>query len=153
MITRVGFELVRNNKNFNRNNINNRGGRPASMPYAATILPKYGELYYSIPFLGENKDKQNKFQSIMFNADPTFKKMYAQLQSEASKYGYNEITAPIVFNYLLKETLNYVNDLNSGKIDYKTTNCPVLANTMISDYCDNIFEEPEQRKKILPVLQ
>ena len=89
----------------------------------------------------------------MFNADPIFRRTSEQLSKCAEDYGYSEITPLIAFKYLLEETYNYVDDLDTGKKDYKTSSCPGLASAMISDYCGNIFSEKEQREKVKPVLK
>ncbi|MBQ3819809.1 hypothetical protein II810_05110, partial [bacterium] len=89
----------------------------------------------------------------MFNANPIFRRTSEQLSKCAEDYGYSEITPLIAFKYLLEETYNYVDDLDTGKKDYKTSSCPGLASAMISDYCGNIFSEKEQREKVKPVLK
>ena len=58
-----------------------------------------------------------------------------------------------MYKHLIQETYNYLDDLDKGIKDYKTSSAPALANTMITDFCSNIFSEQEQRNKVKPVLK
>ena len=146
MITKIGLNLDRK---FYINTSSKKQQNSTSNPINKEI-----NWSYYLPFTGSKKDKQeSKIESIMFNADSTFRRTTEQLELEAKEYGYDSITPMIAYKHLLQETYDYVKDLDSGKRDYKTSSAPALANTMISDYSSNIFSEKEQREKVEPVLK
>lgn len=151
MITKIGTELVKNSKLISNRDTknNNKFVNDTNLSQTSAI---YDKGIYSIPFLGNDKNKQNKLQNILFNSDPQFKTIYKNLQAEALKLQRDEINAPIAFKYLLEETVDYINKLDSGEIDYKTSNIPPLANIIIDDFAIDAFEDKKQRAKIIPVL-
>lgn len=152
MITRIGIDFNRNNNKLN-NNPKNKANASSDYVYISEPSNIYNKGIYPIPFLGGNKNnKQDKFQTILFNSDPQLKTIYKNLQTEAIKQDYNEITTPLAFNYLLKETKDFINKLDKGEINYKTANLPPLASTIMDDFAIDAFEDKKQREKIIPVI-
>ena len=140
MITRIGLKLSNNyminTKSKNDIKIENS--------YCSKPLAQINTKNYFIPFLG-NKNKPDKLQNILFDADPQFKTIYKNLQSETTKLGYEEITTPIAFRYLLNETKDFINKLNNGETDYKTANIPPLASLIIDDFSEEALEDKKLR--------
>ena len=79
MITKVGLNLE---KNYRLLTNNKKRDNKTSNPINNDI--NWG---YYLPFTGEKKNKSaSKIESIMFNADPAFRRTTEQLEKETAEY-------------------------------------------------------------------
>lgn len=151
MITKIGFGFIKNNCNFSDNYKSKKSSPEKNQHHSTVSIPDKVQAFY-VPFLGSTNNKQNKLQNILFNSDPQLKTIFKNLQTVAVKEGYNEITTPLAFKYLLEETKDFIKKLDNDELDYKTAYFPPLASVIIDDYSSDTFEDKDMRKKILPVL-
>lgn len=151
MITKIGYNIenknvaqkhyatnvqTKNNSNFNRN-VNELN------------LP------YFVPSFTANADRhtKTKFDEIMYNANTPAKNLINELEKEAKKSGYSEITTMHVIRHGLNNLCKYIEDLDNGTKDFDADMQPSLGLYLGTETTPLLIAKKEWRDEVKPVIK
>lgn len=105
-----------------------------------------------VSFTGADSQKA-KIENIMLYADFSTKNLFKELWSDAKKEKYNTITPLIVIRKSLKDTSDYIEALDNGKIEFDAEEMPDMAYVLAGNINNTIFSNADIRKKIKPIIK